>query len=95
MEILIYRRQRIDYGEQDGNTFLVLQFTRYVAGPSEKSTPKDLNGTTRNCVPMQGGAVLQRARLAPANMVNGPVVLCGVQLLTHALTPTGFLLNQC
>ena len=35
MEIVIYRRQRVEYGEQDYTTCLVPQFACYAAGPSE------------------------------------------------------------
>ena len=35
MEIVIYRRQRVDYGEQSDTTCLVPKFACCVAGPSE------------------------------------------------------------
>ena len=35
MEIVIYRRQRVDYGEQSDTTCLVPKFACYVAGTSE------------------------------------------------------------
>ena len=37
MEIVIHRRQRVDYGEQSDTTCLVPKFACCVAGPSEFS----------------------------------------------------------
>ena len=60
MEILIYRRQRVDYGEQSGTTCLVPKFTCCVAGPSEFCIQRFLIERSRAASP---GAVLQRANV--------------------------------
>ena len=57
MEILIYRRQRVEYGELFDTTCFVPQFTCYVAGPSEISPPTISMDQSRTASP---GAVLQR-----------------------------------
>ena len=60
MEIVIYRRQRVDHGEQSDTTYLVLKFAYCVVGPSEFFTQRFSIERSRTASP---GAVLQRANL--------------------------------
>ena len=53
MGILIYRRQRVDYGEQEDTTCLVSQFTSYVAGPSEICPPRISMERSRTASPVE------------------------------------------
>ena len=62
MEIVIYQRQRVDYGEQNDTTCLVPKFTCHVAGPSEICIKRISIERSRTASP---GAVLQRARPGP------------------------------
>ena len=59
MEIVIYRRQRVDYGEQSDTTCLVPKFAFGVAGPSEFFIQRFSIERSRTASPV---AVLQRAR---------------------------------
>ena len=58
MEIVIYRRQRVDYGEQSDTTCLVPEFACCVAGPSEFFIQRFSIERSRTASP---SAVLQRA----------------------------------
>ena len=58
MEIVIYRRQRVDYGEQSDTTCLVPKFAFCVAGPSEFFIQRFSIERSRTASPV---AVLQRA----------------------------------
>ena len=60
MEIVMYRRQRVDYGEQSDTTCLVPKFACCVAGPSEFFIQRFPIERSRTASP---GAVLQRASL--------------------------------
>ena len=60
MEIVIYWRQRVDYGEQSVTTCLVLKFACCVAGPSEFFIQRFSIERSRTASPV---AVLQRARI--------------------------------
>ena len=55
MEILIYRRQRVDYGEQDYTTCLVPQFACYAAG-LRKFDPKGSQGNNQELLPSRGSS---------------------------------------
>ena len=58
MEIVIYRRQRVDYGEQSDTTCLVPKFAFCVAGPSEFFIQRFSIERSRTASPV---TVLQRA----------------------------------
>ena len=58
MKIVIYRRQRVDFGEQSDTTCLVPKFACCVAGPSEFFIQRFSIESSRAASP---GAVLQRA----------------------------------
>ena len=66
VEILVYRRQRVDYGEQDDTSCLVPQFACYSAGPSEICPPRISREWSRTATP---GAVLQRAKQSRAHVL--------------------------
>ena len=66
MEIVIYRRQRVDYGEQNDTTFSVPKLAFCVTGPSEFFIQRFSIERSRTASP---GAVLQRA--------NSPGVIQG------------------
>ena len=48
-EVLIYQRQRVDYGEQDDDTCAPVCMLR--RGAFGNISTKDFNGTIKNCVP--------------------------------------------
>ena len=50
MEMVIYRQQRVDYGEQNDTTCLVPKFAFCVVGPSEFFSKTIFNWTFKNCV---------------------------------------------
>ena len=64
MEIVIYRRQRVDYGEQNDTTCLVPKFACCVAGPSEFFIQRFSIERSRTASPV---AVLQRAIQTPVH----------------------------
>ena len=61
MEIVIYRRQRVDYGEQSDTTCVAPKFACCIAGPSEFLIQRFSIERSRTVSP---GGVLQRATLA-------------------------------
>ena len=72
-----YRRQRVDYGEQVDTTYLVPQFTCYVAGPSEIFPQRFSMERSRTASP---GAVLQRA-MSTQNKASLEVTQNGIGLV--------------
>ena len=64
MEIVLYRRQRVDYGEQSDTTCLVPKFACCVAGPSEFFIQWFSIERSRTASQF---AVLQRAKVTPSN----------------------------
>ena len=63
MEILIYRRHGVDYGERNETNCLVPQFTCHVVGHSEIYARRISRERSRTASP---GVVLQRASIMPA-----------------------------
>ena len=96
MGILIYRRQRVDYGEQEDTTCLVSQFTSYVAGPSEICPPRISMERSRTASPV---AVLQRAKANLAHDTDNLTVFRDAILkrrkfyVLSALLPRGLLFH--
>ena len=68
MEIVIYQRQRVDYGEQSDTTCLVPKFACCVAGPSEFFIQRFSIERSRTASPV---AVLQRATVSPDRIRSG------------------------
>ena len=83
----IYWQQRVDYGEQDDTTCLVLQFTWYVAGPSEICPPRILMERSRTA---SLGAVLQRASSVCFAFPMMPIPLCLVCVITFEMILKSF-----
>ena len=57
MEILIYRRQKVDNGKQNDITCLVPQFTYIHCRTFGNLSTKDFSGTIKNCVPRSGSSM--------------------------------------